>query len=131
MNDEISGKTLRYFGWTVGSILVLIGFWPLIWRNTDPYWWGFVAAGCLMVPGTIFPRSLFWAYKGWMTAGHVLGWINTRIILGAVFVGVITPIGMVRRWLGKDPMGCKLRPDLESYRIPRLPRSAAHLKRQF
>ena len=29
----------------------------------------------------------------------------------------LTPIGIVRRLLGKDPMGRQFRPDLDSYRI--------------
>jgi hypothetical protein len=63
-------------------------------------------------------------------AGHV--WVDhTRIILGFVFYFVVTPIGIVRRLLGKDPMGRRLRPDLESYRMPRNPRPASHLRRQY
>ena len=41
------------------------------------------------------------------------------------------PIGIVRRWLGKDPMGRHLRPDLASYRINRQPRPASHLTKQY
>ena len=66
-----------------------------------------------------------------MAAGHVLGWINTRIILGVIFYFIVTPIGIVRRWLGKDPMGRQLRPDLASYRINRQPRPASHLTKQY
>jgi hypothetical protein len=66
-----------------------------------------------------------------MALGTVLGWINTRIILGAVFFLVVTPIGAVRRLLGKDPMGKKLKSDVDSYRVLRKPRSASHLTRQY
>jgi hypothetical protein len=66
-----------------------------------------------------------------MWIGHVLGWINTRIILGFVFYLIVTPTGAIRRWLGKDPMGQKLRPDLDSYRVTRHPRPASHLKKQY
>jgi len=34
--------------------------------------------------------------------GHVLGWINARIILGIVFFVVVMPIGLVMRLFGKD-----------------------------
>jgi Family of unknown function (DUF5989)/Saxitoxin biosynthesis operon protein SxtJ len=66
-----------------------------------------------------------------MKLAEVLGWINTRVILGAVFYLVVTPIGAVRRLLGKDPMGTKSKSAIESYRILRKPRSASHLKRQY
>ena len=131
MKDEITNKQLRSFGFTVGGIFAFIALWPLIVRGEDPRWWAMVVAGCLLVPAVVFPKSLTWVYKGWMALGHVLGWINTRIILGLVFYFVVTPIGIIRRLLGKDPMGKRLRPDLESYRVPRNPRPASHLRRQY
>jgi Saxitoxin biosynthesis operon protein SxtJ len=66
-----------------------------------------------------------------LALGHIMGWINTRIILGVVFYFVVTPIGMIRRLLGKDPMGKEIRTAVKSYRIIRKPRPAAHLKRQY
>ena len=124
MPNDITRKQLRSFGFTVGGIFALIALWPLIIRGEDPRWWAVVVAGCLLVPAAVFPKSLTWVYKGWMALGHVLGWINTRIILGFIFYFVVTPIGIVRRWLGKDPMGRRLRPDLDSYRVTRTPPTA-------
>jgi Saxitoxin biosynthesis operon protein SxtJ len=131
MPNQITRKQLRSFGFTVGGIFALIAVWPLIVRADDPRWWALVAAACLLVPATVFPKSLTWVYKGWMALGHVLGWINTRIILGFIFYFVVTPIGIVRRWLGKDPMGRRLRPDLNSYRVTRTSRPPSHLRRQY
>jgi len=124
-------KHLRSFGLTVGGIFALIGFWPLFLRGEDVRWWAVVLAGLLMVPALVFPRSLSWIYKWWMALGHIMGWINTRIILGVVFYLVVTPIGRIRRLLGKDPMGREIRTDLNSYRIIRTPRPASHLRRQY
>jgi hypothetical protein len=131
VKDEITNKQLRSFGFTVGGIFALIGFWPLVFRGEDPRWWAMVVAGCLLVPAVVFPKSLVWVYKGWMAVGHVMGWINTRIILGVVFYVIVTPIGIIRRWLGKDPMGRQLSPDLDSYRVIRKPRPASHLTKQY
>jgi hypothetical protein len=131
MPNEITSKQLRSFGFTVGGIFALIGCWPLILRGEELRWWALLIAACLLIPAVVFPRSLVWVHKGWMAIGHVLGWINTRIILGVVFYVIVTPIGIFRRWLGKDPMGRHLRPDLDSYRIIRKPRPASHLTRQY
>jgi hypothetical protein len=131
MANEIENKQLRSFGLTVGGIFALIGLWPLVIRAQAPRWWAVVAAGCLLLPALLLPQILFWPHRSWMALGHVLGWVNTRIILGLIFYLVVTPMGVVRRWLGKDPMGKRLRPDLESYRVPRQPRPPAHLKRQY
>jgi len=131
MQNNTDNKQLRSFGLTVGGVFALIGLWPLILHAADPRWWSVVVAGILIAPALVYPNSLFWPYKGWMAVGHVLGWINTRIILGVVFYAVVTPIGIVRRWLGKDPMGRRLQPDLDSYRVVRKPRPASHLRRQY
>jgi hypothetical protein len=131
MSNEITSKQLRSFGFMVGGIFAAIAIWPLIVRGGVPRWWALVLAAFLILPAAIFPGSLAWPHRGWMWIGHVLGWINTRIILGFVFYLVVTPTGLFRRWLGKDPMGQKLRPDLNSYRITREPRPASHLKKQY
>ncbi len=131
MQNEITAKQLRSFGLTVGGIFALIGLWPVIIHGVGPRWWALLAAACLLVPGVLYPRCLSWVYRGWMMLGHVLGWINTRIILSAVFYLMVTPIGIIRRWLGKDSMERRLRPDLDSYRIVRKPRPASHLTKQY
>jgi hypothetical protein len=131
MQKNTDKKQLRSFGLTVGGIFGLIGFWPMLLRAQDPRWWAVVLAACLLVPAVVFPTILLWPHKGWMALAHVLGWINTRVILGIVFYTIITPIGLIRGWLGKDPMGRNLGPDLKTYRIPRTSRPASHLKRQY
>jgi hypothetical protein len=131
MQSNADHKQLRSFGLTVGGIFAVIGLWPVILRSDDPRWWALVLTGLLMLPALIFPGSLSWVYKQWMTLGHIMGWINTRIILGLIFYGLVTPIGFIRRWLGKDPMGKEIRADIDSYRIIRKPRPATHLRRQY
>ena len=131
MECDITKKQLRSFGLTVGSIFALIAFWPFVIHNVSPRWWAVLTAGCLVVPGVVYPNGLLWIYKPWMMVGHGLGWINTRLILGVVFYIMVTPIGILRRWLGKDPMGRRLRPDLSSYRTLRKPRPASHLTKQY
>jgi hypothetical protein len=131
IKEEITPKELRSFGFMVGGIFTAIGIWPLIVHGEDARWWALVLAAFLILPAGIFPVALVWPYKGWMLIGHVLGWINTRIILGFVFYVVVTPIGLYRRLLGKDPMGRQLRPELDSYRVVRNPRRSSHLTKQY
>ena len=52
-----------------------------------------------------------------MKIGHVLGWINTRIILGLVFFVMFAPIALLFRVFGRDPMVRRL-DDNPSYRKP-------------
>jgi hypothetical protein len=59
-----------------------------------------------------------------MKIGHVLGWINTRIILGVVFFIIFAPVALFMRLFGKDPMHRRLDATAETYRInsEKLPR---------
>lgn len=40
----------------------------------------------------------------WFGASRVLGSVLSRLILTVVFFGLITPVGLLRRWSGKDPL---------------------------
>ena len=131
MRNENPNKQLRSFGASVGGIFAVIGFWPAIFGSGRLRWWALAIAAYLLLTGIVLPRSLFWIHKGWMTLGHILGQINTRILLGLVFYVVVTPTGLVRKLLGKDPMGRQTRPDLETYRTIKKSRSGSHLMRQY
>jgi polyferredoxin len=40
----------------------------------------------------------------WLGLSRLLGAVMSRILLGVVFFGLVTPIGVLRRLMGKDPM---------------------------
>ncbi len=131
MMNHSDGKQLRKFGLMVGSIFCAIGLWPAIIRNENPRLWALAIGVALLIPSLIMPRSLGPVYRVWMTAGEALGWINTRILLGVVFYGIITPMGLIMRLLGHDPMRREYEPGVESYRVVKRSRSGAHMTRQF
>jgi len=131
MNNGVETKQLRSFGLLVGGILTLIGLWPTLFRGEDPRLWVLIFAGLLMIPALLLPRSLGPVYRVWMAIGQILGWINTRLILGVVFYGLFTPMGLVMRLLGKDAMRRKLEGDADSYRVVRQPRPSSHMRHQF
>lgn len=132
MNNQVDTKHLRTFGLLVGGIFALIGLWPVLLRHEHLRLWPVIVAASLVVPALALPWSLGPVYQVWMRIGHALGWINTRIILGVIFYGLLTPMGVVRRvLLGRDTLQCKFDPNADTYRVVRQPRSSAHLKQQF
>jgi hypothetical protein len=131
MNDATEIKQLRSFGLIVGGIFAAIGLWPSLFHGMSYRSWSLVLAGLLILPALAFPKILALPHKGWMALSELLGWINTRIILGVIFFVLLTPIGIIRRLFGKDPMGRRLRPDLDTYRILRQPRPGSHMNRQY
>ena len=124
-------RQLRHFGLLVGGIFGLIGLWPLVWRHQNPRLWALALTVALVVPALIAPRVLAPVQRLWLKLGEGLAWINTRILLGLVFYGLITPMGVVMRLMGRDPMRRQLEPSGESYRIRCVPRPATHMTRQF
>ena len=128
---DVSEKELRNFGLTVGLIFIVIAFWPAVWRGEAFRVWALIPGVILVMTGLSFPKILATVFKVWMKIGHVLGWINTRIILGAVFFVIITPMGLIMRMFGWDSMSRTLIPSQNTYRVVRSPRLPSHMKHQF
>lgn len=61
-------------------------------------------AAALGLTGMFWPAGARGFYKGWMKAAAVLGYINSRIILSAVFYLIFTPVRVITRLLGRDPL---------------------------
>jgi Saxitoxin biosynthesis operon protein SxtJ len=100
-----SHRVERNFGLIVGGVFTLLGVW---WLYREKFVsvaeWSVMLGLALMVFGLIFPRALVYPNRAWMTLAEVLAFISTRIILGLVFFLVVTPIGMVKRLFGWDPL---------------------------
>jgi hypothetical protein len=130
-NHSATKKELRQFGLLVGGVFAIIGLWPLVLREEPVRLWAVVPGGLLIVLGAILPQVLVPIHTGWMWGGHVLGWVNTRIILSIVFYGLVTPFGIVFRLMGKDTMGQAFAKEKQTYRVLRTPRPRGHMKYQF
>lgn len=59
------------------------------------------------VLGAIAPQLLKWIYVGWMVAVFPIGWTVSHLLLGFIYYVVLTPLGLVVRALGHDPMNRK------------------------
>lgn len=131
MKQPVETKELRHFGLIVGGVFSVIGLWPMIYRGEGVRLWAVILGGILVATGLVLPRSLQSIHRSWMWVGHILGSINTRIILGIVFFGLVTPMGVVMRLLGKDAMRRVLVQEVPSYRVVRGPRPRGHMRNQF
>ena len=118
-------QELRKFGFVFATGLVLIFglFFPWVLEKPSPSW-PWIVAAVFAGAALILPQVLKPVFLLWMKIGHVLGWINTRIILGVVFFILFAPVALFMRLFGKDPMRRQLDADASSYRInsEKLPR---------
>ena len=131
MATHTDAKQLRKFGLMVGGIFCAIGLWPAIIRGQNARPWAVAIGVLLLIPALVAPRILGPVYRAWMTVGEALGWINTRILLGIVFYGLIAPMGLIMRLCGNNTMRRTYEPGAESYRVVKRPRPGTHMTRQF
>ena len=132
MAERSSVPELRKFGLTVGGAFAVLGAisW---WRGHElPPRVMWSLAAFLIVSGALVPAVLGPVQRGWMAFAMVLGHINTRIILTALFYLVMTPVGLIMR-LFRDPLDRSLAAPTESQWIKResRPLDAARYERQF
>jgi predicted branched-subunit amino acid permease len=114
--SQPSRKQLRDFGLLIAVAFPLLLGWLLPSLHGAPFRsWTLVIAIPALLLGVLAPRSLAAPYHGWMALGHGLGWINSHLILGLVFVLVLQPIALIMRSLGHDPLR-KRRHQGNSYR---------------
>jgi hypothetical protein len=125
-------KALRDFGLIMAGMLILMFgiVFPWLFSFSTPYW-PFIAAFVFAVVALLKPMLLAPVNRVWLKLSNVLGWINTRLIMGLMFFVLIVPMGLVLRLLGKDPLSNELFKDAESYRVISKVRSKKHLEKPF
>lgn len=112
-------KELRHFGLLTGAIVILMFGLLIPWlRGHGLPQWPWTIAVMLWSCSILAPLALRPVYQIWMRIGLILGWINTRIILGAIFFGMIAPMAIIMRLFKRDPMTRKLDSNLKTYRSP-------------
>ena len=108
MTNHISQKILREFGFLIGFIFPFLVGWilPLIGGHPFRIWTLWISIPTLILAITK-PSLLLFPYYAWMKLGHILGWVNSRIILGIVYLIVLQPIALIMRIFGHDPLRTK------------------------
>lgn len=131
---KIRNKELRDFGLIMAAGLIsLFGlFFP--WLGDRPIHvtgWPWITGTAFAITGLLLPKALYWPNKVWMKVGHVLGWINSRIILGVVYFFLFTPMAIVRRLMGKDSLNRKLDVSAKTYRSTSTQPKIENLEKPF
>ncbi|HXC49862.1 MAG TPA: SxtJ family membrane protein [Candidatus Limnocylindrales bacterium] len=83
------------------------------------------------VLGAAAPQLLKWIYVGWMVAVYPIGWTVSHLLLGFIYYAVLTPIGVLIRALGHDPMNRKLDRSATTYWTTHEQAPVARYFRQF
>lgn len=95
--------TLKECGDT-GMAMVLICLLAGLFTGSQGW---FIGATVLLVINMTWPRIYSLAAGIWLGFSHLLGTIMSKVILTLVFFVMVTPLALLRRVLGHDPMRLK------------------------
>lgn len=132
VNDKVDRKTLRSFGLTISLILVILFGVVLPWLRTHSLpRWPWIVGAVLSSLALISPMSIRLVYRVWMRIGLVLGFINTRIILGIIYYGLLTPMGWIMHWVKKENNFKGYDSSVSSYRLASSEKAIASMEKPF
>ena len=90
----------RKFGWTFSAVFLLIG--------AVSYPWLIPVAGVLAIVTLTRAEWLAPAKHAWMKLGEILNKIVSPVVMGVIFFGIFTPVGVVMRLAGRDALAMRL-----------------------
>lgn len=127
----VKGGSDRAFGIVFAVVFTLIGLLPVLGGGL-PSWWALLVAAAFLALALARPALLAPLNRLWLKFGLLLHRIVSPLIMGMLFYGVVTPVGLLMRATGKDPMQRRRDPSAESYWIVREPGPAPEtMKQQF
>ena len=85
----------------------------------------------LVLLGLVRPSLLTRPAAAWWRLAHVLGYINTRILLTLLYFFLLTPMGLIWRAIGKDPMARQRASWPGWTRYPQRYRDPKHYERMY
>jgi hypothetical protein len=119
-DEAVRGSSDRSFGLVLAGAFTVIGLWPLV-RGAGGRWWSLGLAIAFLGFALLWPAGLRPLNYLWFKLGLALHRLVSPLVLGGIFFGTVTPLALVMRALGKDPLRLRLDPDAPSYWIPREP----------
>src|SRR5690349_1509431 len=94
----------RKFGVTVGAAFLVLS--AIAWWRGHPTTVMVLTTlgGILLLAGLLIPAQLGPVERAWMALAKVISKVTTPIVMGVMYLFVLTPIGWIRRMAGGNPM---------------------------
>ncbi len=122
----------RSFAWLMTAIATAVAAYAH-WKALHWVWWPVAIGALFALAALLAPKLMNPLNRLWMGLGRLLGLIVTPIIMSLIFFGVLTPIAILARSRGVDPMRRRYDPSAMTYWIERNPPGpdARTMERQF
>lgn len=94
---KINKEQCKDTGLVAGLVLIFSGL------AAQDLFWTKIAFAVILI-SLIIPQIFYYPAVIWFGLSDILGRIVSKIVLGAVYVTVVLPVGLIRRLSKKDPM---------------------------
>ena len=115
----VTPRTLRQFAALtiviLGGLAAWHGFTGVL-RRADLLF--IVIAAIVGGVGLIYPEAIRPLYSGLMKVTTPIGHVMSSIVLAVLFYGIFTPVGVLLRLFGRDPLSVR-RPERRSHWVPK------------
>ena len=104
--DNVKISSNRSFGIVFFVVFLFIALYPLI-NDKEIRIWSVIISLIFLISGLLNSKILTPLNRLWFKFGIFLGKIISPIIMGIIFFLVVTPIGLIMKFLGKDVLSLK------------------------
>ena len=118
--QEATGGSDRAFGLVFAAVFAAIGAAPLLWGGRIRLI-ALAIAGVFLLLALLLPAALHPLNRLWTRFGLLLHRVVSPLVMGAIFFGILTPVAVIRRRMGRDELRLWKAPDEASYWILRHP----------
>ena len=116
INRNPSHRELLFFGLLLGLFTVLVGALAYLqWDAPAAASKIWIAGGSLTVLHFVIPPLRRFFYLTWMYSAFPIGWAVSHTMLAILYYCILTPIGLIMRLMGYDPMSRRLRSEHHTY----------------
>ena len=132
-HDERDPPSLKSFGLTFAAVFAVIGVWSLVLHGGAPRYWALAIASVFLLLTLVAPQLLAPLNKIWFAIGMLLHRVVNPLVLGLLFIVIISPLALVLRLFGKKFLPTTFDGSAKSYWISRSPPGPdpQSLKNQF
>ncbi len=88
------------------TLLVIVLGFSILFLITDRIWMLYVALGT-GITGMLSMRLNGWIHHGWLFLGEKMGWVMSKVLLGALYIVILLPVSALARVSRKEIMNLK------------------------
>src|SRR5262245_66605737 len=103
--ETVQGSSDRSFGFVMAGFFALVALFPLLHGPLSSIrWWALVVAAAFLALALLWTAPLRPLNRAWLRLGLLLSKIVSPVVMMVLFYATVTPVGVLMRLAGKDPL---------------------------